>query len=79
MLEVRRWAVERVATEYGVPLASSGLGTGRAENLADAQAQLYADTLLPYCQDFSKMLDQRCWCASTTGPTAPSSSASTRS
>jgi HK97 family phage portal protein len=59
MLEVRRWAVERVATAFGVPLAIVGLGTGRAENLADAQAQLYTDTLLPYCQDFSKMLDQR--------------------
>jgi HK97 family phage portal protein len=59
MLEVRRWAVERVATAYGVPLAVVGLGTGRAQSLADAQAQLYTDTLLPYCQDFSKMLDQR--------------------
>jgi HK97 family phage portal protein len=59
MLEVRRWAVERMATAYGVPLAVVGLGTGRAENLADAQAQFYTDTLLPYCQDFTKMLDQR--------------------
>lgn len=59
MLEVRRWAVERVATSYGVPLAVVGLGTGRAENLADAQSQLYTDTLLPYCQDFTKFLNQR--------------------
>lgn len=59
MLEVRRWAVERVATAFGVPLAVVGLGTGRAENLADAQAQLYTDTLLPYCQDFTRTLNQR--------------------
>jgi phage portal protein BeeE len=59
MLEVRRWAVERVATAYGVPLAMVGLGTGRAETLPDAQAQLYTDTLLPYGQDFTKMLNQR--------------------
>jgi HK97 family phage portal protein len=59
MLEVRRWAVERVATAFGVPLAVVGLGTGRAENLADAQAQLYTDTLLPYCEDFTRMLNQR--------------------
>jgi HK97 family phage portal protein len=59
MLEVRRWAVERVATSFGVPLAVVGLGTGRAASLSDAQGQLYADTLLPYCQDFSKMLNGR--------------------
>lgn len=59
MLEVRRWAVERVATAFGVPLATVGLGSGRAESLPDAQSQLYTDTLLPYCQDFSRMLDQR--------------------
>jgi HK97 family phage portal protein len=59
MLEVRRWAVERVAVEYGVPLAIVGLGTGREGNLVDAQAALYTDTLLPYCEDFSKFITHR--------------------
>jgi HK97 family phage portal protein len=59
MLEVRRWAVERVATSFGVPLAMVGLGSGRAETLPDAREEFYSDTLLPYCQDFTKMLDQR--------------------
>jgi HK97 family phage portal protein len=59
MLEVRRWATERVATSYGVPLAVVGLGSGRSQDLSAAQAQLYTDTLLPYCQDYSKMLNQR--------------------
>ena len=59
MLEVRRWCVERVATEYGVPLAIVGLGHGREGNLTDAQSALYTDTLLPYCEDFSKFITQR--------------------
>jgi HK97 family phage portal protein len=59
MLEVRRWAVERVATSFGVPLAMVGLGSGRAETLPDARDEFYSDTLLPYCQDFTKMLDHR--------------------
>lgn len=59
MLEVRRWAVERVATAYGVPLAMVGLGTGRAETLPDAQKLFYSDTLPPYCEDFTGMLNQR--------------------
>lgn len=55
MMEVRRWAIEQVAREYGVPLGMVGL----ADNLAEAQSQFYADTLPPYCEEFTKMLNQR--------------------
>jgi HK97 family phage portal protein len=55
MFEVRRWAIERVATTYGVPLGMVGL----AENLEEAQKQFYADTLPPYCEELTKMLNQR--------------------
>lgn len=55
MMAVRRWAIERVAALYGVPLGMVGL----ADNLAEAQKQFYADTLPPYCEDFTKFLSQR--------------------
>jgi HK97 family phage portal protein len=55
MFEVRRWAIERIAAVYGVPLGMVGL----AENLKDAQSQFYSDTLPPYCEEFTKMLNQR--------------------
>lgn len=55
MMAVRRWAIERVAAVYGVPLGMVGL----AENLAEAQTQFYSDTLPPYCEEFTKMLNQR--------------------
>jgi HK97 family phage portal protein len=55
MMEVRRWAIEQVAREYGVPLGMVGL----ADDLAGAQSQFYADTLPPYCEEFTKMLNQR--------------------
>jgi hypothetical protein len=55
MMEVRRWAIEQVAREYGVPLGMVGL----SDNLAEAQSQFYADTLPPYCEEFTKMLNHR--------------------
>lgn len=55
MVEIRRWAIERVAAVYGVPLGMVGL----ADNLAEAQEQFYSDTLPPYCEEFTKMLNQR--------------------
>jgi phage portal protein BeeE len=55
MMEVRRWAIERVAREYGVPLGMVGLD----DNLEEARSQFYADTLPPYCEEFTRMLNQR--------------------
>jgi HK97 family phage portal protein len=55
MMAVRRWAIERVAAVYGVPLGMVGLDA----NLAEAQKQFYSDTLPPYCEEFTKMLNQR--------------------
>lgn len=55
MIEIRKWAIERVATLYGVPLGMVGL----ADKIPEAQTQFYADTLPPYCEQFTKMLNQR--------------------
>lgn len=55
MIEIRRWAIERVAGLYGVPLGMVGLEKPSAES----QEQFYADTLPPYCEDFAKMLNLR--------------------
>lgn len=55
MMAVRRWAIERVASLYGVPLGMVGL----ADNLEQAQSQFYSDTLPPYCEGFARMLNQR--------------------
>jgi HK97 family phage portal protein len=55
MMEVRRWAIEQVASEYGVPLGMVGL----ADDVEEARALFYTDTLPPYCEDFTRMLDQR--------------------
>jgi HK97 family phage portal protein len=55
MMEIRRWAIEQVAREYGVPLGMVGLDS----NVEGARSQFYADTLPPYCEDFTSMLDQR--------------------
>jgi HK97 family phage portal protein len=56
MFEVRRWAVSQIATAYGVPLGMVGLDT---QNLKEAQSQFYADCLPPYCEAFTRMLNQR--------------------
>jgi HK97 family phage portal protein len=55
MLEVRRWAIERVAAVYGNPLGMVGLD----DNLEEARAAFYSDTLPPYCEEFTKMLNLR--------------------
>jgi HK97 family phage portal protein len=55
MMEVRRWAIEQVAREFGVPLGMVGL----SDNLAEAQSQFYADTLPPYTEEFTRMLNHR--------------------
>ena len=55
MYEVRRWAIERVAGVYGVPLGMVGLD----DNLEEARAQFYSDTLPPYCEEFTRMLNLR--------------------
>jgi HK97 family phage portal protein len=55
MMEVRRWAIEQVAREFGVPLGMVGL----SDNLEEARSQFYADTLPPYCEDYTRFLDQR--------------------
>jgi len=55
MFEVRRWAIERVAAVYGVPLGMVGLD----DKLEEARSQFYADTLPPYCEEFTKMLNLR--------------------
>ncbi len=55
MLEIRRNVTVEIAGVYGVPLGMVGL----ADNLEEAQAQFYADTLPPYCEDFTKMLNHR--------------------
>lgn len=55
MFEVRKWAIERVAASYGVPLGMVGLEAPTPQ----AQSQFYADTLPPYCEDLTKMLNHR--------------------
>lgn len=55
MMDVRRWAIEQVAREYGVPLGMVGLDDG----VDAARGLFYADTLPPYCEDFTRMLDHR--------------------
>jgi len=55
MMAVRQWAIERVASLYGVPLGMVGMDS----NVKDAQSQFYADTLPPYCEDFTSFLNQR--------------------
>jgi HK97 family phage portal protein len=53
MLAVRKWAIEQIASMYGVPLGMVGL----SDNTAEAQSQFYADTLPPYCEQFTRTLD----------------------
>jgi HK97 family phage portal protein len=53
MLAVRKYAVQQVASLYGVPLGMVGL----ADDVAAAQSEFYADTLPPYCEAFTRQLD----------------------
>jgi HK97 family phage portal protein len=55
MFEVRKWAVSQIAMAFGVPLGMVGL----ADDVKDAQSQFYADTLPPYCEEMTRMLNLR--------------------
>jgi HK97 family phage portal protein len=50
MFEVRKWAVERVADEYGLPLD---------DDLNVIREDFYSDCLSPYCEMFTRMLNHR--------------------
>src|ERR1700752_4009092 len=56
MLDVRKWAMERVCIAYGVPLGLLGLGQGRGADVNVAQSEFYADTLPPICVSFTDAL-----------------------
>lgn len=49
----RKYVMQQIASLYGVPLGMVGL----EENVKDAQAEFYADTLPPYCEAFTRQLD----------------------
>ena len=55
MMESRKWALERVASMFGVPLGMVGLD----DNLEEARDLFYTDTVPPYCEDFTKTLNLR--------------------
>jgi hypothetical protein len=57
MMELRKWATGEIAAEYGVPLGMVGLDDNI--DLPAAQAMFYADCLPPYCESFTKYLNQR--------------------
>ena len=55
MIEIRQWAIERVAALYGMPLGMVGLAT----DVAGARQEFLTDCLPPYCEMFTRMLNQR--------------------
>ena len=55
MYEIRRWAIERVASLYGVPLGMVGLDP----DVTSARQEFLTDCLPPYCEAFTKMLNHR--------------------
>lgn len=55
MMQVRKWALSRVAAEFGVPLPLVGLDG----DLEQARTEFYADTLPPYCESFTRVLNHR--------------------
>lgn len=54
-LDLRKFLKAEVAAEYGLPLGMIGL----ADNVAEAQASFYADTLPPLCEEFTSALNLR--------------------
>lgn len=52
-LDVRRWTTEKIAAQYGVPLAMVDLD----DNVDQARSVFYADCLPPYCESFTKTLN----------------------
>lgn len=55
MMEVRRFAIERVSSMYGVPVGEFSQDRWSSE----ARFEFIQDTLTPLCESFTKMLDQR--------------------
>jgi HK97 family phage portal protein len=55
MIETRRWMLTQVATEYGLPLGLVGL----EPDIEKARSEFYSDCLPPYCENFTRMLNQR--------------------
>ena len=55
MMELRRWAVAQVASEYNVPSGKVGLTPATQED----EDAFVADVLKPCCKNFAKMLNQR--------------------
>jgi HK97 family phage portal protein len=54
-LDLRKWIKGQVADEYGVPRGMVGL----ADNIEEARSAFVRDTLPPYCEEFTKMLNLR--------------------
>ena len=54
-LDLRKWIKGQIADEYGVPRGMVGL----ADNLEEARSAFYSDTLPPYCEEFTRMLNLR--------------------
>ena len=52
-LDVRQWLLAEVAQAYGVP----GPMVGLDGDLEKAQQSFYADTLPPYCEEFTRVLN----------------------
>lgn len=59
MMEVRRWALTRIAAAYGVPSSMVGIPSGTGDTAEMAQAGFYADCLMPICKNFTKFLNHR--------------------
>lgn len=55
MMELRRWALSQVASEYSVPGGKVGL----SPPVADDETSYLADVLRPLCKNFCSMLNQR--------------------
>lgn len=53
MMEVRKYALQQVASLYGLPLGMVGL----EDNVEEAQSEFYADTLPPICEEFCRQLN----------------------
>jgi hypothetical protein len=54
-LDLRKWIKGQIADEYGVPRAMVGLDG----DLEQARAMFYTDTLPPYCEEYTRMLNLR--------------------
>ena len=53
MLAGRKYAIQQVASVYGVPLGMVGLD----DNVDEARSEFYTDVLPPYCEQFTRQLD----------------------